>query len=95
MSKGIFRHVLKEDTGNRGYQERIIIDMPKDSKVLYTSLMEGKIIVWTESDTVSEPTKRLFFLYQDDMMIPTCPGEYVGTVIAPNAVFHVYDLGIL
>lgn len=95
MSKGIFRHVLKGNTLNRGYQEQVVVNMPKASKVLYAAFMDGKIMVWAEEDTASEPAKRVFVLYQDEMMFPNCPGQYVGSAMAPNAVFHVYDLGNL
>lgn len=95
MSKGIFRYVLKEKTDNRGYQEKFIIDMPKASKVLCTAIVNDQILVWVEADTTSEPAKRVFLLYQDEMMLPSCPGEYVGTVAAPNAFFHVYECGLL
>lgn len=85
MSKQVWKFTLRGKVNTIG--------MPKGAQVLAVATQQGNICIWAlvEPDAPVEP--RHFNIYGTGLVIPSSPGNYIGTVLIHNdaLMFHVFE----
>ena len=71
-------------------QDEAIIQMPEEAKILSVEAWKG-ISIWAECFETHQLVPRVFRISGTGHPVPD--GKFVGTVITPPFVWHVYDGG--
>jgi len=72
--------------------ERWAINMQWGASLLHVGLQGEDIFIWAEVDLGRHVQTRVFGVFGTGNPLPDCNKDFIGTVLAPPFVWHVYEL---
>lgn len=68
--------------------------IPERARLVHVAAEGDSVSLWFEVAPENPKEPRVFEIFGTGHSIPESAGDYVGTVIAPPLVLHVYERGL-
>lgn len=70
----------------------VTIMMPKGAQILHVGSQHGVLTMWALVNTLEPLEQRFFHIYGTGELMYGYPGQYVGTVIMKQFVWHLFEV---
>lgn len=88
----IFKYQLDSDKAEQQGDAALIVEMPKEAKILSVGVQHGTVCIWAEVDNTAKTEMREFTVIGTGYVVPE-DVKFLGTVQLHDGhiVLHVYE----